>query len=99
MQLDAWDRVAGQTFNVGGGRSGSISMRELTAICREVVGREVPVDSDPSTTAADVPWYITDHAKISKLMGWTPSRSPRTIVEDVTAWISANAKELENLIV
>lgn len=99
MQLGAWDRVAGQTFNVGGGRNGSVSMRELTSICREVVGREVPVEADPTTTAADIPWYITDHSKISRLLGWMPARSPRRIVEDVTAWIAANAKELENLIV
>jgi CDP-paratose 2-epimerase len=99
MQLGAWDRVAGQTFNVGGGRSGSVSMQELTAICREVVGREVPIEPDPTTAAVDVPWYITDHSKVSKLLGWAPARNPRRIVEDVAAWIAQNEKTLENLIV
>ncbi|MGZ5432598.1 MAG: NAD-dependent epimerase/dehydratase family protein [Thermoanaerobaculia bacterium] len=98
-QLGAWNRVAGQTFNVGGGRTGSVSMQELTALCREVVGREVPVESDPTTAAVDVPWYITDHSKVSKLLGWAPARNPRRIVEDVAAWIAQNAKALENLIV
>jgi CDP-paratose 2-epimerase len=99
MQLGAWDRVSGQTFNVGGGRSGSVSMQELTAICRDVVGRDVPVDSDPATAAVDVPWYITDHSKISNLLGWTPARRPRQIVEDIAAWIEKNAQSLESLIV
>jgi len=99
LQLEAWDRVAGQTFNVGGGRRGSLSMCELTAICREVVGREVPVESNPATAAVDVPWYITDHSKISTLLGWTPSRSPRRIVEEITAWIAQNRGQLEHLIV
>ncbi|HEY0371137.1 MAG TPA: NAD-dependent epimerase/dehydratase family protein [Thermoanaerobaculia bacterium] len=99
MQLAAWSSVAGQTFNVGGGRAGSVSMQELTAICREVVGREVPVEPDPATAAVDVPWYITDHSKVSKLLGWAPARNPRRIVEDVAAWIAPNAKALEDLIV
>ncbi|MGZ5474301.1 MAG: NAD-dependent epimerase/dehydratase family protein, partial [Thermoanaerobaculia bacterium] len=85
--------------NVVGGRTGSVSMQELTALCREVVGREVPVESDPTTAAVDVPWYITDHSKVSKLLGWAPARNPRRIVEDVAAWIAQNAKALENLIV
>ena len=74
-------------------------MRELTAICREVVGREVPIEPDATTAAVDVPWYITDHSKITKLLGWTPARSPRRIVEDSAAWIAQNEKTLENLIV
>jgi CDP-paratose 2-epimerase len=99
LQLGAWDRVTGQTFNVGGGRAGSVSMQELTTICREVVGREVPVDSDPTTAPVDVPWYITDHAKVSELLGWAPVRNPRRIVEDIAAWIAQNARALESLIV
>lgn len=99
LQLGAWDRVAGQTFNAGGGRAGSVSMQELTAICREVVGREVPVEPDPATAAVDVPWYITDHSKISNLLGWAPLRRPRQIVEDVAAWIASNAKTLQDLVV
>lgn len=99
MQLNAWNRVAGQTFNVGGGRSGSVSMQELTALCREIVGREVPLESEAATAAADVPWYITDHSRISEVLGWAPVRRPRQIVEDIAAWIAQNARTLENLIV
>ena len=99
LQLEAWDRVAGQTFNVGGGRSGSVSMQELTAICRDVVGRAVPIEADPATAAVDVPWYITDHSKVSTLLGWAPSRGPRRIVEDIRAWIAQDSRQLEKLIV
>lgn len=99
MQLDSWDRVAGRTFNVGGGRRGSVSMQEFTAICREVTGREVEVASDPVTAAVDVPWYITDHRSITGLLGWAPRHDPRRIAEDVREWIAGNAQELERLIV
>ena len=99
MQLGAWNSVAGQTFNVGGGRAGSVSMQELTAICREVVGREVPIEPDATTAAVDIPWYITDHSKISKLLGWTLVRCSRQIVENIAAWIAENEKALAELLV
>lgn len=98
MQIDAWDRVAGQTFNVGGGRAGSVSLREFTAICREATGREVPITADDTTAAVDVPWYITDHSRVSSLLGWSPVRDPRRIVSDLVSWIAQNEEALSKLI-
>ena len=98
IQIDAWDRVAGRTFNVGGGRAGSVSLQEFTALCRNVTGREVPVDADDVTAAVDVPWYITDHAGISTALGWSPARRPETIVQEIAEWISRNEQVLAKLI-
>jgi len=99
LQLASLAQVSGRTFNVGGGRKGSVSLREFTGLCQEVVGREVHVAEDPTTSTVDVPWYITDHDRVSKLLGWKPTRSPRRIVEDVHEWIGANEKALAAFIV
>ena len=99
LQLASWERVAGQTFNVGGGRAGSVSLREFTGLCRDLTGREVPIEEDPATGTVDVPWYITDHGRVSKLLGWTPSRRPHRIVADVHEWIRANEQALAAFIV
>ena len=99
LQLASWPQVAGRTFNVGGGRTGSVSLQEFTALCREITGREVPIEEDPATAPVDVPWYITDSGRVSKLLGWTPSRTPRRIVADVHEWIRANEQALASLIV
>jgi CDP-paratose 2-epimerase len=98
-QLDSWDLVAGRTFNVGGGRQGAVSLREFTGICQEVIGREVLIEGDSATSPVDVPWYITDHELVSRVLGWTPSRVPREIVADVQKWIRANEQALSMLIV
>lgn len=98
-QIANWGAVAGGTFNVGGGRSGAVSLLEFTAICREVVGRAVPIEGDAATNAVDVPWYVSDHRRISALLGWTPRRSPRDIATDVLQWIRANEQALATLIV
>ena len=98
-QIESWETVAGRTFNVGGGRSGSVSLFEFTKICQEITGREVPIEAELATSPVDVPWYISDHARVSALLGWMPRRSPREIAADVLKWIRANEQVLATLIV
>lgn len=97
-QLESWALVSGRTFNVGGGRSGSVSLREFTGLCREATGREVPIVEDAATSSVDVPWYITDHSQVSKLLNWSPSRSPQKIATDIAAWVAANEQVLAKVI-
>ncbi len=97
-QLQSWDQVSGSTFNVGGGRSGSVSLQEFTTLCREVVGHSVPIAEDAATGKVDIPWYITDHRKVSQQLGWAPLHSPRQIVESIADWIRANEARLARLI-
>lgn len=98
-QLNSWDKVAGRTFNIGGGRKGSVSLSEFTTICQEETGREVPIEQDVSTSSVDVPWYITDHSKITDTVGWEPTRNPQKIVADITRWIIRNQDVLSKVIV
>jgi CDP-paratose 2-epimerase len=98
-QIGAWNKVSGETFNVGGGRDGSVSLQEYTALCRVAVGRETVIAEDATTNPVDIPWYITDHAKVTKLLGWSPRRRPDTIVKDIAAWVRANEESLAGLIV
>jgi CDP-paratose 2-epimerase len=98
-QLNSWEHVSGETFNVGGGRSGAVSLLEYTTLCEEAVGRGVPITEDATTSPVDIPWYISDHSKVTSLLGWAPKRSPRKIVEDIAEWVRANESVLSNVIV
>ena len=99
MQLAAMNQVSGQTFNVGGGRAGSVSLQEFTNICQTTTGRSVTIDEDPATNAVDIPWYISDHEKITALLGWSPQRRPKQIVEDIATWVRDNEASLSTVIV
>jgi CDP-paratose 2-epimerase len=99
LQVQSWDKVSGQTFNVGGGRAGSVSLQEFTSLCRTATGREAPITEDPATNAVDIPWYISDHAKVTRLLGWSPRRGPAQIVQDIAVWVRANEGGLSGLIV
>lgn len=90
-------RVDGETCNVGGGAAGSISLRELTSLCRDISGREVVVGADPATSPVDIPYYVTNHGKASAAFGWTPRRTPRDIMSDIASWIRANEDDLRPL--
>jgi CDP-paratose 2-epimerase len=98
LQVAALDDLGGQVFNVGGGRAGSVSLCEYTALCREATGQAVPIAQDPSTHPVDIPWYITDHARISSALAWQPRRGPARIVEDIAAWVREHANTLASII-
>ncbi len=85
-QLTRLSDARGQVFNVGGGVPISTSLAELTALCTAAVGRSLPIGSEPQTRFADIPWYCTDARKAQAEFGWTPTRSPRVIVDDVARW-------------
>ena len=89
-----WDGVVA---NAGGGLSRSVSLRELTALCRELTGRETTVTGDGADRPGDVPLYVSDCAHLETLTGWRPQRDVRAIVADVAAWVDANAADLERL--
>jgi len=98
-QLNAWDKVSGQTFNVGGGRTGSVSLQEYTVLCRAATGRETAIAEDADSSPVDIPWYVSDHAKVSDVLGWQPQRGPKQIVEDIAEWVRNHEDSLSSLIV
>jgi CDP-paratose 2-epimerase len=82
-----WD---GATVNVGGGREGSLSLLETTALCAEITGNTVDVEHSAETRPGDLPLYISDCSRLFELSDWRPRRDPRTILADIDAWISEN---------
>lgn len=97
-QLEAPDDWDGFVGNVGGGRAGSLSLAETTALCRELTGREVPVTAAGSDRAGDVPIYISDCARLHARTAWRPRRSPRAILADVAGWVEEHERALAEVL-
>ena len=74
--------------NVGGGRECSLSLREATAICRELTGSEVPIEAVAEGRPGDVPLYISDCERLFERTPWRPRRGARQVLEDTLAWIT-----------
>jgi CDP-paratose 2-epimerase len=93
-QVERLDEVSGRTFNVGGGREVSVSLVELTAMCRDATGRELPVGRVEETRPGDVPLYLSDSRAAREALGWRPTWSAGRIVEDVTRWVTDHRDRL-----
>jgi len=94
-QLLALPQARGEIYNVGGGRSCSVSLRELTELCRRATGKTVEVQPVPEVRAADIPVYLSDTEKVRRAFDWTPAYAPEPIVREIADWVAENARELE----
>ncbi|MGH9441781.1 MAG: NAD-dependent epimerase/dehydratase family protein [Thermoanaerobaculia bacterium] len=98
IQIRKFDRLDGATFNVGGGASTSLSLRETTALCEEISGRRIEIGSVPETRLADVKTYVSDIGRVSAATGWSPGRSPTDILRDIHDWIGSRKDELRPIL-
>jgi CDP-paratose 2-epimerase len=94
LQLGDPDGWAGATVNVGGGRDISLSLRETTALCREITGREVPLLDSAGARPGDVRIYLSDCARLYARTDWRPRRSARKVLEDIHQWIVHNEEQV-----
>ncbi len=97
LQIQNKDRVRGQRYNVGGGVSGSVSLRELTNLCEEATGRKLEIRSSPATAKVDIPYYVSDCAKVRDLLAWSPKYSPRQIISQIANWLDEGGEPLRTL--
>jgi CDP-paratose 2-epimerase len=97
-QIHHFDKVNGETFNVGGGLETSISLQELTKVCEEVTGNKIDITKVVENRVADLRIYLTDNEKIEKLSGWKPSISVQDIIQDIFKWIKTNETDLKNIL-
>ena len=98
IQLNNLSHYSSEIFNVGGGQYGSISLVELTELCREITGKRILIDAIPDERPGDIPWYISDCTKVRSIAAWEPSHTIRDIVQEVSEWISANEKILRPIL-
>jgi CDP-paratose 2-epimerase len=82
-RLDEWDGWLG---NVSGGFDRSVSLLELTALCREVTGSETPVGAGAAARPFDLRVYMGDCSRLFERTLWRPGRDVRTVVEDTARW-------------
>lgn len=98
LQLSRLDELDGRTFNVGGGRPVSVSLAELTELCRAATGKTLDIGAVPDNRSQDVPVYLSDCRALEAATGWTPHRGQEQIVEDVVRWIRENRAALEPIL-
>jgi CDP-paratose 2-epimerase len=84
------EKAAGQIFNVGGGRSNTISVwTEFAPMLEKLLGKKIPVawgDWRPG----DQPVFISDIRKAKQILGWSPKVSAQEGIERLFNWVNEN---------
>lgn len=97
-EIDHLDHLSGSVFNVGGGIACSASLRELTELCREITGNDIPIQSQPEDRVADIPLYISDCARVAQATNWSPRKDVRTILTEICTWLDNNRDMLQPIL-
>jgi CDP-paratose 2-epimerase len=92
LQIARLDSIRGATYNIGGGRAVSVSLRELTELCRRE-GKETEIASVADTRPFDVPLYLSDSRRAAADLGWAPARSASDIVRDCFGWLAEHGED------
>jgi CDP-paratose 2-epimerase len=93
-QLDELPSARGEIYNVGGGRACSVSLRELTELCRRATGKNVAIQAVAESRATDIPLYLSDTERVRRAFCWAPAHGPEAIVGQIAIWVSEHATEL-----
>jgi len=92
---DAWlaalDHIAlvrGRVFNLGGGPSNAVSLRELIDALRRLTGHDVAY-SFADWRPGDQPWYVTDTRALYAALGWQPKVPLQDGLVSLHEWLAS----------
>ena len=97
LQIQGLEELKGQTFNVGGGITNTLSLYETTQLCQEIAGHRIPITHISETRTGDLPIFITDSRKVINATGWHPQKDARTTIIEIYEWIDQNKQKLSDL--
>ena len=97
-QIAQFDAFAGARWNVGGGRTNSVSLRELTELCAAITGRPQAIASSAEERPADLRVYVTDNRRVAAAAGWSPKRDATRTLTDIHGWIVSQEDVLREIL-
>lgn len=94
LQMTRLSTFRGEVFNVGGGATKAISLREATSAMQEISSRSTSVTLSDTARQGDVALYFTDNRKVTQHFSWQPQTDLREGFSRIFEWIRQNEAEL-----
>ena len=82
-------------LNVGGGKNNAITLKDLTKKCQKITSNLIKFSSIKKTSIYDIPYFVSDNSKVSKLYKWKPNKNIDDIISDTYFWMKFNIKKLK----
>ena len=82
-------------LNVGGGKNNAITLKDLTKKCQKITSNLIKFSSVKKTSIYDIPYFVSDNSKVSKLYKWKPNKNIDDIISDTYFWMKFNIKKLK----
>ena len=78
--------LAGRAFNMGGGPSNALSLREVLDVIAGLTGRVPRIEYGP-WRVGDQRWYVSDTRAFRRATGWAPSVAARDGIGRLHDWL------------
>jgi CDP-paratose 2-epimerase len=85
------DELSGRAFNIGGGPANTVSLVELMALLRELVGR-APEVSFAEWRPGDQRYYVSDVSEFQRSTSWRPRVGVRDGLAALCDWLLGRAE-------
>ena len=94
IQIKKFQFINNSLFTVGGSKKSNISLKKLTDICQKVTKNKIKISKNKKTSIYDIPYFITDNKKVSKVYKWKPKKNIYDIINDTYKWLIINKTNL-----
>jgi len=95
LQINKFSKLYNLVFTVGGSHFSKVSLIELTRICEKITGNKIKIGKISKTSNYDIPYYVTDNSRVSRIYGWKVKKNIHQVVEDIYSWLSNNRKNIK----
>ena len=94
-QILAFSKINNQLFCIGGGKSNSLSLKQLTKRCQELTKNHPQIGSVQQTSKYDIPFFISSNKKIKKFYNWSPKTNIDNILIKNLEWLKKDYKKIK----
>ena len=90
LQIKKLNKINNDIFNIGGGLKNSISLNNLKIKCEKLTKNKIRFKKISRTSIFDIPYFVTNNNKVTKVYKWKPKRNIDKILKDIYIWLSEN---------
>lgn len=97
-QILKMNKIYNQTFNVGGGISNAINLKQLTNYCVAITKNKIKLNKNLKTSNYDFRYYITDNKKIYSTYDWRVKKNIKLIIKQTFESLIRFKKDLKKIL-